>query len=246
MQPLEHISVKKSCKAILAGLSICIFTPNRIGEFAGRIYYLTQADKIKATLLTFIGNMYQLLCTVVIGITALIVWCYTNGEFSWLTLERALYLAAAFIGSMLVGLLLYKLVIKNSIKIAPQIAHYIFVFKALSIPVHLVTLLLSLGRYFIFSLQFYLLLRWLAVDITILQGMLLIPITFFVIAVIPTFALSELSVRGASAIYILGVVSLNTTGILAASLLLWIINLAIPALIGLIFVFDLKFFKSDQ
>src|ERR1041384_5710121 len=44
----EHISIKKALKAILAGISISIFTPNRIGEFAGRIYYLDNADKLKA------------------------------------------------------------------------------------------------------------------------------------------------------------------------------------------------------
>ena len=73
----------------------------------------------------------------------------------------------------------------------------------------------------------------------------LIALTFFVTSAIPTFALTEIAVRSGVAIYFFGTISLAHTPILAASLFLWIVNLAIPALVGMAFVNKLKFFKSE-
>jgi hypothetical protein len=55
---------------------------------------------------------------------------------------------------------------------------------------------------------------------------------YLAMAVIPTFALTEIGVRGSTAIFFIGLFSTNISGILSASIFLWIINLAVPAIIG--------------
>ena len=72
----------------------------------------------------------------------------------------------------------------------------------------------------------------------------LIALTFFVTSVIPTFALTEIAVRVGVAIYFFSTIYTSQAPILAASLFLWMVNLAIPALIGSAFVYKLKFFKE--
>lgn len=244
INPLEVITIQQSCKAVTAGIAISLFTPNRVGEFAGRVYYLKQADKIKATLLTFVGSAYQLFCTVVIGLTALGFWYANKHDFPWLKTAAKTNFPAFLIGVMLA--LFLVLIVKKKIKLPKQLINYLAIFSTLQVSTHIKILLLSFARYLTFSLQFYLLLKWLGVTIDLLQGLQLIPIMFFLIAAIPTFALSELGVRGATAIFVLGAVSSDTAGILTASLLLWVINLALPALAGLLFVFDLNFFKPGK
>jgi hypothetical protein len=75
---------------------------------------------------------------------------------------------------------------------------------------------------------------------------------YFVMAIIPTIALSELGIRGSVALYMFGLyftlhglsaMDFNQ-GILAASTLLWVVNLGIPAILGSIFVFRLQFFRK--
>lgn len=61
-------------------------------------------------------------------------------------------------------------------------------------------------------------------------------------AVIPTLALTEIGVRGSVALFFLGLVSTNSIGIVTATFTLWIINLALPALIGSFFVFSTNIF----
>src|SRR4051812_35975755 len=40
IRKMEDISYGMAIKSILSGVTISIFTPNRVGEFAGRVFYL--------------------------------------------------------------------------------------------------------------------------------------------------------------------------------------------------------------
>ncbi len=75
--------------------------------------------------------------------------------------------------------------------------------------------------------------------------MIMIALTFFAIAAIPTFALTEIGVRGSAALAFIGLISDNDTGIVAASFSLWLVNIALPAMAGVPFVFKWKLFKNQ-
>src|SRR4051812_2218147 len=62
--PLERIGFFTAYRAIFAGVTVSIFMPNRVGEFAGRIFFLEKADKVEATLKNFVGSATQLFMTV--------------------------------------------------------------------------------------------------------------------------------------------------------------------------------------
>ena len=69
-------------------------------------------------------------------------------------------------------------------------------------------------------------------------------LTFLAMSIIPTIALTELGVRGSVAVYFFGFITSMHLAVVLASFSLWAINLVIPALIGLLFVYQLKFFRS--
>jgi uncharacterized membrane protein YbhN (UPF0104 family) len=116
----------------------------------------------------------------------------------------------------------------------------------------LLVLLYSLCRYVIFIAQFYLLLLLFGVKIPLCETMIMTAMLYLVMAAIPTFAFTELGIRGSVAVYFIGMyfeihdpAGANDLGILAASTVLWLINLAIPALAGALLIFRLKFFRKD-
>ena len=74
--------------------------------------------------------------------------------------------------------------------------------------------------------------------------MLRIALTYLAMSVIPSIALTELGVRGALAAWVFQPVTEQVSGVLLATSALWVINLVLPALIGLLFVFDFKFVKK--
>jgi hypothetical protein len=105
----------------------------------------------------------------------------------------------------------------------------------------------------VFSFQFYLLLILFGVPVPYLHAMLLIALSYLLISIIPTIALSEIGVRGSLTIYIFGRYFDNTglwsenmaLAVLAASTGLWLLNIALPALMGVFFVHRLKFFQKQ-
>ena len=56
---IEKISIKQSLRAVFAGITISAFTPNRVGEYGGRVFCLEKADRVQAVLITVIGSMAQ-------------------------------------------------------------------------------------------------------------------------------------------------------------------------------------------
>ena len=105
-------------------------------------------------------------------------------------------------------------------------------------------LFLSMLRYTVYSFQFYLLIKFANIEINLLQSLTMSALTFLSMSIIPTIALTELGVRGSVAIYFFGFLSSNAIGIMTASFALWIINLVVPAIIGVFFVYQLKFFRK--
>jgi hypothetical protein len=103
---------------------------------------------------------------------------------------------------------------------------------------------LSAIRYLVFLFQYYLVLVGLGLEMDPGIAFNLIAVTFLVSSIVPTFAFSEIATRGAAAIYLFGAFTEDTDIVLVASFLVWIINLALPAIIGTAFIWRLKFFKS--
>ena len=65
-----------------------------------------------------------------------------------------------------------------------------------------------------------------------------------ILAIIPTFALAELGIRGKVSIFLLESFSRNYVGIISCTLGIWIINLVVPALIGSLLILGVKIFSN--
>ncbi len=247
---LEPISFLKSFKAVLTGLTVSIFTPNRVGEFGGRIFFLRKESRIQGILLTFLGSASQLLVTILMGAIALLFYLpgYTD-----ITRQQTPYLyftLVIIVVLMMVALPLayFNVSLLNSfakkIKLLKKIQHYLEALNEYSIVELTKILSLSFFRYVVFTAQFYLLLKLYGVELNFKEGFIMIALTFFAITAIPTYTVTELGVRGSAALAFIGLLSDNNTGIITASFALWIINIAIPAIAGSVFVFQLNFFKT--
>ncbi len=260
IKKIEQISFAKALKAILAGLSISTFTPNRIGEFLGRVFILQKANPWKAIFISILCSMSQLMITLMIGSISISIYIlnffignetipsYILYIFILLLLLINFIILAIFFNVAFISKLLDRLIIKKW----RRIKGYLKVFSYFNFNELRNTLLFSLSRYLVFSFQFYLLLDFFNVPLNILEGFFLISLIYFIISAIPSIALAEIGIRGSIA---MGVVDyyLNTTlslnvnfniEVIAATSVLWLINIALPAFIGNFFVLKLHFFKE--
>jgi hypothetical protein len=65
-------------------------------------------------------------------------------------------------------------------------------------------------------------------------------------AVIPTFAIAELGLRGKIGLTLTGLFSTNATGIIFATAGIWLINLIIPAFAGSLLILSIKKIYKDK
>ena len=240
---IENISIMTAFRAVFTGITVSTFTPNRIGEYGGRVFCLEKGDRIKAVFITVLCSMSQLLVTILYGSISLFILFdeilidKTFLSVSLLILLNLFLLFSYFNISYIVNFLgKFKLI--NSFKKYLEVL-VMYNFKDL-----LIAFIYSNTRYFIFSLQFIILLHVFGINISFMDAILSVMLIFFFITITPTITIAEIGVRGSVAIFVLGLFSSNDIAILSSTTLLWLINLIIPAIIGSFFIFSLKFFRS--
>ncbi len=253
VRSLQPINLFVAFKSVLAGVTLSINTPNRMGEYAARILFVKEGNRIKAISLSIVGSMSQLIITLLMGCGGLIYIIVTKQAsvnsvmgLSFFWIKTLLFLAALAAGILM--LLYFKLswMVKIIEKIPPflKYAHYISVLEEFHAKVLLRLLSLSLVRYLVFVIQYILLLQVLNVEISWIQGFWIISILFLVLAIIPSFAIADLGIRGKFSTELLTLYSANTIGIIGTTFGIWFINLFIPALAGSILILGIKIFKE--
>ena len=262
ISPLEKISLWVSFKAVLTGVSVSMFMPNRVGDYLGRVFILKSADRIQAIISTIVGSMSQLITTLIFGSIALLI---AFPSFMDLNEQINVWLYSGLWAVVIIGdftIVFFYLnfgafssVIKRiSGSSYGRIKKYAKVFSLYKTTDMLFMLVISMLRYLVFSFQFFLLLLLFKVDINYFEAMVLISLVYLAMAIIPTIAITEIGVRGSVSIYIFSYFfnlsnSINSNqdlGVASASTALWLFNLVLPAFIGAIFVFNLKFFRKNN
>lgn len=254
----EKVSFGKAYQAVLGGLAVSVFTPNRVGEFIGRVFILKNTDPFKAIMLTIVGSFSQLLVTIVLGTIAYILFApvYLSAfisNSSWLVngfSATLVFLSLSLIFAFFNISVLHRISILLPVKYAEKIKAGIEAIAACPRPLLLKAVFLSTIRYFIFSTQFYLAIRLTGLNFTAVQCMMVIPVIYLTLASIPTVALTELGVRGSVSVFLFGLLA-GTSGldasaslaVVSASTLIWLVNIAIPSLAGVFVIFRLKFFR---
>lgn len=113
-------------------------------------------------------------------------------------------------------------------------------------------LLIAIAKYAVYSFQFVLLIWAFDVPLNYFQAMIPIMMTYLLMTVVPFITITEIAVRGGictsvfdSWFAINGINTAFSMMVFSASTMLWLYNLAIPAIIGLFFIRRLKFMRSS-
>jgi uncharacterized membrane protein YbhN (UPF0104 family) len=239
---IDKISVIKSLKAVFAGITASIFTPKRIGDFAGRIFFLQPQYRIQGTFATIIGSISQLIVTVTTGLFFLLVY-NKYPAIKIIPVNTSAFIVTGVIAVVIV--ILYLNIYRagyfiNKISVLQKYSGFINFIKEYKTSDLLLYLFIGFLRYAVFTLQFYILLIIFGVNISYFTAITAIGVVYLVMTGIPTLALGELSIRGSVAVMIFEPLTQSLLGIIEASVLLWFINLVIPALIGVFFLSTIK------
>lgn len=237
---------KEVVSSVLCGLAISNLTPGRSGEFIGRALATSGHDKIKISELYVVGSWAQQICTLFLGSISLLLLIAHYDVPGYLTIVLCFFSILT-----LILLLMYFGMSNISFYISERypdsrISGYLSVLQNINYSTLFVIMLLSLARYILFSAQFFLLFRFFDLPLSTSQAMVSIPLIFMGGSYIPTVALLEMGVKTAVSIFVinlLGISNIDELALLSASGL-WIINIAIPSLIGTALIWRIRLVKE--
>ncbi len=226
LKPRLDLSGKRAAASVISGISLGAVTPNRIGEFAGRIFFLKDQDKIFGTVASFTGGLAQNIVTIFTGLICMIFYIMIFEQSIMIDQPVLFYLV--FILSVIVIILL-MLVYLNLSYFIDKISHWRIVKRFEDYLPHTadwssadlgLVFLYSFIRYSIFSTQYLLLLYIFGIGLI-----------FMLTSFIPSYSVSDIANRGSVSIAVFNNPSMDLA-VAAASITLWVINLALPGLLG--------------
>ncbi len=250
---IQRFSFIRAVKSVLSGCSVTMLTPNRIGEYGGRILYVEEKNRIKAISLSLVGSISQLLVTMVMGCIGLLYLRYlshNNGRSSAVLPEFwgdvLIYLS---IGLTVIILLFYLRLgwlvrMMEKLPSLQKIVNHIRVLDEFEDRHLLQILILSFIRYLVFILQYLLMLEVMQVEIAVGISFWLMTVFYLVMAVAPSIGFIELPVRVSASWVIFKLYTSNELGVGTASLGIWLINLVLPAVIGSLLILSIKIVKE--
>ncbi|OFX72061.1 MAG: hypothetical protein A2X12_02335 [Bacteroidetes bacterium GWE2_29_8] len=251
IRKVENITMLKSVFAVFAGVSISIFTPNRIGEYGGRIFVLrAKESRIKAILITILGSLSQQLITIIVAGFFIPFFAYI-----YMDIDLNILKIGVLIDVIVLFCLIYAFFninkVNNYLKRFSLLIKYTSVFERYSFKELFNVLILSLIRYGIFIFQYYIVLVFFGLNISIVDSLMMVSILFFIMSVIPTIALFEIGVKGSVALFIFSysftdIDSIAKSAIIFSTVFIWIINLAIPAIMGWLTLLSFNFITNSK
>ncbi|MFM9825805.1 hypothetical protein [Flavobacterium sp.] len=223
---LHKISLPEATKQVLGSLTAGIFTPNGIGEYAGKALFFEKIKIKKIVFLNLICNGIQLIITVLFGTIGL----WILGYRFWVLL-----LLIAFFGFWVLGFGLKKIKIKDH-----SLEKLIQKINQIPKKIHRKNMFLGFLRYIVFSHQYYFLLLAFDVDLPYLTMMSSIATVYFLASSLPSFQFLDFAVKGSVAVYFFGILGVNEWIVVFISTLMWLLNVVLPVLLGSYYVLNFK------
>lgn len=223
---IKKISLFEATNQVLSALTAGLFTPNGIGEYAGKALFFEKNQTKNVIFLNLICNGVQVLVSLFFGIIGL----FYLGYFKW-----DLILIATIIGVLSLGYTLKKFDIKGY-----SIEKIIQKLNGIPKKIHQKNFYLAVCRYLVFSHQYYFLFLAFDVQLPYFTLMAVISSVYFLASSLPTFQFFDFAVKGSVALFFFGILGVNEWVVIFISTIFWFLNLVIPAIIGSYFVLVFK------
>lgn len=225
---LRIISFFEAGKQSLASLTVSLMTPNRIGEYGAKAIFYSKKERSNILLFNFLGNSFQMLATILFGMLGLSVLGKNLIHFQ--------YESSLIFGMVLIFVLFVLTSYLLRSKWLPFFERFRTQLKQVPVNTHKKNLLYSLLRFVVFSTQFYLLLLFFGVELRFFIAMPLIYSMYFISSIIPSFVVFDWMVKGSVAVALFGIYGVNELVIISITSSMWILNFALPSIIGSFFV----------
>ena len=235
---VAKISKAEATKQVLAALTAGLFTPNGVGEYAGKALFYDKSETKQIVFLNLICNGIQMVLTVIFGIFGLL---YFNTIYNVISSQTVLIVFAIVILIFTILFSIKKITIKGY-----SIEKLIHKINEIPKSIHRKNIFLATCRYIVFSHQYYFLFLAFDVELPYLVLMSAITSVYFLSSSLPTFQFLDFAVKGSVAVYFFGILGVNEWIVIFISTLMWFLNIVLPVIIGSYYVLNFKSLSKEK
>jgi len=225
----------------MSGIAMASVTPARIGEYAGKVLFVETKDRWLSVSASFVSSLAQLYCIWILGWVGTLYLINVKGNlptwFPW-----------TFVGLGLMVLFLIGFLFFNA-KIIEDFARKMIQHSKLreilgrfrpvlhfETGIMLKLIAWAMLRVLVYSFQFAMLLKFFGVDISWVSMFSIIWAVYLFQSGLPLPPIMGLVARGEIAIFLFNLFGVNALSVAAATFGIWMINLILPAFVGLIII----------
>ncbi len=228
----KAISMWQSTKQVLAAVTLAIFTPNGLGEYAAKALYYRKEKTKQVIFLNLVCNGIQMIIAVLAGITGIIVF---NGRYHLVPDLLLTLILLGFAAALTLVFMSRKIAIKGyslqrlfeNIQLIPK-------------PIHSKNMLYALLRYLCIIHQHYFIFVAFGVHQPYFVMIAAITAVYFLGSSLPNFSFTDFAVRGSVAVLFFSKMDVNEWVIVFAATLQWLLNIVLPVTMGSWFVLRFK------
>lgn len=248
VKKIQPISSWRAIESVFCGLTLAVFTPNRIGEYGGRVFFLSPRKRILGAIAMAVGAIGQMVITNILGAIAILWFIYQYVEINiWvyflLSMLGLIYCLFFLLLYFNIGFLLNFL---SGFKILNSFKKFFKVLGRYELKELSTVFVYSVLRFIVFTSQYCLIISLLIPEIPLFSMVLMIFILFFIQSALPSLDLLDVGVRTMTSTYFFSFITDQDVAIMASTASIWLINLIIPAILGSAFVFKLNFFGTKR
>ncbi|MCB0568130.1 MAG: flippase-like domain-containing protein [Phaeodactylibacter sp.] len=246
LSPFHRLPFGQAFRAVIIGVSVSLFTPNRVGEYAGRVLAVPAPLRPKAMVAMAGGSLAQLLVILSVGVVE--ATFFLGALPGGIKQNAVIWTGAAVVVVAVLFAFFFNLRriprLAQRLGMPKRVLRSLLLLRRYGRGLLARALLLATLRYSVYSLQYFGLLAFFGVYIPPIAAFAGIGTIFLVQTSVPLPPTLALLVRGETALFLWSAYSPHKGGILAATFALFIINLCLPALLGLIFIVKTNVLKS--
>lgn len=240
---------RRVATAVMSGLALGFWTPARVGEYAGRAFSFPDANLWSVSLSVFAQRMVDMAVGVNVGL-ALLVGVLISGSvpssLPWLTAGGIGLGTGSLLMAIAVRPALVHTAAERWLTAFPTLLEHTQFFDRLTQTQSRDVVWGSFARYLVFMGQFVCLAWAIRPSASLFLLSVACGLTFYVKYLIPSLTFLDLGIREGGAVFFFQVLGVGAATGLSAALLLFSINVLIPAVIGLPFVTRLQMAYPDE
>jgi hypothetical protein len=244
---LQRMTLWRSIEAVFCGLTWAIFTPNRLGEYGGRVLFLPPSKRGYGVFTMAVGSFGQNVVTNVVGATALM--CFA---FKYLHLNTGVLVLLTILSVSLIILMItcffnirWLAVLLNKIKFLQKYERFFNIIGKYRSRELATVMLFCVSRFAVFSSEYYLVIHMLLPGLPAIPMLIMVFNMFFIQSALPTLDVVDVGLRGMTAATFFSYITTQKLAVIACVSSIWFINLIVPAVLGSFFVLKIRFFDRN-